>query len=205
MQTNFSNLVRGVVVTLIESFRRITLLSQEMMKTVINSGDSVIDATVGTGEDTCFLARQVGKTGKVYGFDIQLQAIQATRLKLEEQKLLQQTDLFLTGHEKMDEIFDLKNDSKIKGIMFNLGYLPQGDDGIFTKVDTTLQALEKAIDLLAPKGLITLCLYRHPYGILESQAVERYCRKLTIGFNVHKIETINKNDPPYLIAVEKTK
>ena len=51
------------------------------------------------------------------------------------------------------------------GIMFNLGYLPHGDREIVTKTDTTLAAHETSVTLLAPKGLMTLCLYRHPAGL----------------------------------------
>ena len=36
-------------------------------------------------------------------------------------------------------------------------------------------------------------------------AVEKWCAQLGAGFNVHKLETINKNNPPYLILAEKTK
>ena len=45
----------------------------------INKGDKVIDATVGNGFDTCFLAEQGGKKGHVFGFDLQEQAIKNTR------------------------------------------------------------------------------------------------------------------------------
>ena len=37
----------------------------------INKGDTVVDATVGNGNDALALSRLVGETGKVYGFDIQ--------------------------------------------------------------------------------------------------------------------------------------
>ena len=45
----------------------------------LRPGDVVVDATVGNGFDTVFLAQQVGENGLVYGFDIQIQAIQEVR------------------------------------------------------------------------------------------------------------------------------
>lgn len=38
-------------------------------------GGRAIDATVGTGADTLFLAKAAGPRGGVYGFDIQPQAL----------------------------------------------------------------------------------------------------------------------------------
>ncbi|MEG0495791.1 MAG: class I SAM-dependent methyltransferase, partial [Eubacterium sp.] len=135
---------------MIKAFRRVTLLAQSMMAEVLSEGDSAIDATVGTGEDTCFLADCVGASGKVYGFDIQEAALKKANAKLAENKRLPQTTLFCMGHERMNEIFEINHDPKIKGIMFNLGYLPQGDSAIFTQSQTTLKALEQALCLIAP-------------------------------------------------------
>ena len=45
-----------------------------------------MDATVGNGHDTVFLARLVGETGKVIGFDIQEQAIKNTTERLEKRE-----------------------------------------------------------------------------------------------------------------------
>ena len=49
--------------------------SHRLLKTAAQEGDTVIDATVGNGHDTIILAHLVGDQGKVFGFDIQEQAI----------------------------------------------------------------------------------------------------------------------------------
>ena len=41
----------------------------------LNKGDAVADATVGNGNDTLKLSNAVGKSGRVYGFDIHSAAI----------------------------------------------------------------------------------------------------------------------------------
>lgn len=205
MSMNFLNRVRGVPVPSINEFRRVTLLAGALMAEHLRMGDSAVDATAGTGADTCLLARSVGACGKVYSFDVQKEALKETEQRLSAEGLRDRVLLFHKGHETMGSIPELRQDSKIMGIMFNLGYLPHGDKEIVTKIDTTLAALESSVTLLAPKGLMTLCLYRHLAGLEESMAVEKWCAQLGAGFNVHKLETINKNNPPYLILAEKTK
>ena len=44
-------------------------------------------------------------------------------------------------------------------IMFNLGYLPGGDHSLSTKADTTIEALEKGLNLLHEGGMISLLIY----------------------------------------------
>ena len=205
MSMNFSSRVRGVLVPSINDFRRVTLLAGALMAEHLREGDSAVDATAGTGADTCLLAQSVGAHGRVYAFDVQEEALKETEQRLSAEGLRDRVLLFHRGHETMGSVPELRQDSKIMGIMFNLGYLPHGDKKIVTKTDTTLAALESSVTLLAPKGLLTLCLYRHPAGLDESRAVEKWCAQLGACFNVHKLETINKNNPPYLILAEKTK
>ena len=49
---------------------------------IISEGDITIDATVGNGHDTLFLARHVGASGTVYGFDIQEAALDSAWRRL---------------------------------------------------------------------------------------------------------------------------
>lgn len=76
--------------------------SHTLLKPVISSGDTVVDATVGNGHDTIFLASLVGKTGHVLGFDIQQQALDTTTQQLVLTGLHPQTSLILAGHEQLD-------------------------------------------------------------------------------------------------------
>ena len=53
---------------------RTTELAMSVTLRYISPGDTVIDATCGTGQDTVVLARAVGSEGSVYAFDIQKKA-----------------------------------------------------------------------------------------------------------------------------------
>ena len=62
-------------------------LAKEICKVKINKGDVVVDATMGNGNDTIFLAQLVGEQGKVYSFDIQKIALENTRKRLKESNM----------------------------------------------------------------------------------------------------------------------
>ena len=68
----------------------------------VEEGDTVIDATVGNGNDTLLLAKIVGPEGTVIGFDIQRDAISATKNRLIEADLNQRVQLIEAGHELVD-------------------------------------------------------------------------------------------------------
>ena len=50
----------------------------------LKEGDVAVDFTMGNGNDTLFLSKAVGENGRVYAFDIQMEALDSTRLHLEE-------------------------------------------------------------------------------------------------------------------------
>ena len=54
---------------------KITEINKLFIEDVISNGDIVIDATMGNGYDTKYLAEKVGENGFVYSFDIQEEAI----------------------------------------------------------------------------------------------------------------------------------
>ena len=58
-------------------------LAADVLESAIRPGDRVIDATLGNGHDTCMLAALVGEQGRVYGFDIQPDAVARTRAALQ--------------------------------------------------------------------------------------------------------------------------
>jgi len=185
------------------SLRRVTMIAQMLVADCLEIGDTAIDATVGTGEDTCFLAECVGTPGSVYAFDIQQAAIKQTKQKLQRKELASQVTLLLDGHEHIKKYKEIISKKNIKGIMFNLGYLPDSDQAIITKKETSLQALACSAELLASGGRMTVCLYRHEQSEEECQAIEEWAKNLGHIFDVHRFETINHNNPPYLIVIEK--
>lgn len=178
--------------------------SQAIMKEAIQPGDHVIDATAGNGNDTVTLAQAVGETGKVYGFDIQEEAITATNEKLLLTGLLPQTELILDGHQNIDQY--VPEDPVISAVTFNLGYLPSGDKSIITQPETTVPAINQSLTRLRKGGLISIMIYSgHEGGQVEKEAVDDFVQNLPQD-EVHVLEykfVNQKNNPPYLYIIEK--
>ncbi len=178
--------------------------SHTLLKNTVLQGDKVIDATVGNGGDTILLAKLVGKTGHVFGFDIQAQAIETTKEKLVLTSLLEQVSLYNIGHEQFN--LCVPENIEIAAAVFNLGYLPKGDKNIITKGETTIQAVETILPRLRKGGLLLLTVYSgHPGGELEKNAVLDFSKQLPQElYTVLYYGFINqKNSPPFLIIIEK--
>ncbi|GLB46718.1 rRNA methyltransferase [Philodulcilactobacillus myokoensis] len=177
--------------------------SHYLLENNINYGDTAIDATVGNGNDTLFLSKLVGKTGHVYGFDIQKLAINNTKNKLQSHKKENCVTLFQTSH---DQIFKLLGQKQIKAAIFNLGYLPGGNKKIITHANTTIKAIQACLKLLKTNGMVILVIYYgHPGGIDEKNHIESFTSHLDQKkYNVLKYQFINQvNEPPILIAIQK--
>ena len=123
-------------------------LAADILRRAVKNGDTVIDATMGNGHDTLFLCSLVGETGKVYAFDIQRDAVEATRSRLTAAGMADRAELLCIGHEKMAG----KVPGPVKAVVFNLGWLPGGDHQITTRTETTLQAVRQALELLCVSG-----------------------------------------------------
>ncbi|EUJ21951.1 methyltransferase domain-containing protein [Listeria grandensis] len=187
------------------NLRGILPFSHDLLTRIILPGDTVIDATVGNGHDTTFLANLVGVNGHVFGFDIQQEAIDTTTELLTEKRVANQVTLLCENHAKMTEL--LPNQT-IKAAIFNLGYLPGGDKTITTLADSTIKAIEGALSMLTIGGIVILVIYHgHPEGQTEKSAVLNYAEALPQEqFHVLEYRFINqRNNPPFVIAIEKRK
>lgn len=183
---------------------KVTDLNKILIENAINEGDTVIDATMGNGYDTKYLAQKVGKTGTVYSFDVQEEAIKSTKKKLEKEGLLDRTNLILDGHENIDMYVS----HEVSCVLFNLGYLPRAKHQVITKPDTTLEAIKKSLKLLKPHGVISIAIYTgHEGGMDECDAVFDFVSSLNQSeFNVLNCNFINQiNHPPRLVLIEKKK
>ena len=127
----------------------ITQYCHERIPQMIKEPLLCIDATAGTGKDTVFLAKLVGEKGRVISMDIQEMAIEQTKKRLLKERLSDRAEVVLDSHAHMDKY--AQKDS-VSLIMFNLGYLPGGDHSLSTKADTTIEALEKGLNLLHEGG-----------------------------------------------------
>ena len=180
--------------------------ARKLLEKAVSPGDIAVDATVGNGHDTLFLAGLVGKSGIVYGFDIQEQAINKTKMRLDEQHLSEHVKLFNNGHEHVLSSIPETQHGLVKGAIFNLGYLPGGDKNIVTTPNTTISAIEQLLEIMAPEGIIVLVIYHgHEEGAIERDALLKYVLQLDQKMaHVLQYQFINQqNNPPFIIAIEK--
>ncbi len=168
-------------------------------------GDTAIDATLGNGHDTRFLARRVGPNGHVFGFDIQQQAILSTTKRLSNLSLLSQVVLTRACHADMAAIVPRHFHRQVQTVMFNLGYLPGADKSMITQPKTTLAALNAAVGLLAGKGLLTVVAYPgHSGGDVEARSVFDWLNQLDQQrFTISTLYSDNNPIAPRLHLVEK--
>lgn len=186
-----------------------------MLKDIINTNDVVVDATMGNGYDTQFLA-ELG--ANVYAFDVQEEALNATEKRLDDAGIKNQifeknlsnlltepsVNLVLSGHEKLSEYVK----EPIKAAIFNLGYLPKTDKSVVTKADTTLTALDALTNQLVVGGRIAIMIYYgHEGGMEEKDAVIKWTSSLPQkNWEVTSYAPLNQiHTPPILVLIEKRK
>lgn len=186
-----------------------------MLKDIIKTNDVVVDATMGNGYDTQFLA-ELG--ANVYAFDVQEEALNATEKRLDDAGIKNQifeknlsnllteplVNLVLSGHEKLSEYVK----EPIKAAIFNLGYLPKTDKSVVTKADTTLTALDALTNQLVVGGRIAIMIYYgHEGGMEEKDAVIKWTSNLPQkDWEVTSYAPLNQiHTPPILVLIEKRK
>ncbi len=100
--------------------KKILPYAKELLKTAAGEGDIVIDATMGNGHDTYFLAELVGENGHVYAFDIQETALMNTAERLGNE-YKDRVTLIQKSHDEL--ITSLPDDisGKVAAAVFNLG------------------------------------------------------------------------------------
>ena len=172
-------------------------MAHDFLSQVITKYDVVVDATMGNGHDTLFLAKLAKQ---VYAFDIQEQALEKTSQRLQEAGLTN-VELLLQGHETVDQFV-----TEVKAAIFNLGYLPSADKSIITQPQTTLEALEKLCQVLVKGGRIAIMIYYgHEGGDIERDAVLDFVSQLPQQeYTATIYRTLNQiNNPPFLVMIEK--
>ncbi|MBY6035113.1 class I SAM-dependent methyltransferase [Fictibacillus nanhaiensis] len=180
--------------------------ARTLLRSFCEPGDIVIDATCGNGNDTLFLSKIVGANGHVYAFDIQKQAIERSKQRLTDHQSYPNVTFIHASHDKMLELIPDFSEGKVAAAIFNLGYLPGSDKSITTTGTSTVNAIEQLFQLLKVEGIIVLVIYHgHEEGKREKEIVMNYVSNLDQKrAHVLKYDFINqKNDPPFIVAIEK--
>lgn len=209
----------------ITDFKKLDVLAHQAVTSALSSYQYhlpiFIDATAGNGYDTCFLAQLAGTKGIVLAFDIQEQAITNTYQRLISLHLEKQVTLIKSGHERLYaetinffqknaylvEFYHFNNQVDIcSGVMFNLGFLPKSDKKIITQPTTTIMALNDALNVLAPGGIITIhCYTGHLGGIKESEAVLYWSEQLSLNkwdITIYK-QTFKQKNNEQLVLIKR--
>lgn len=178
--------------------------AHEAIRAVLRPGDTAVDATVGNGHDTCFLAELVGPAGRVYGFDIQSGAIDSAQARLAASGLERQVTLKQESHARMEQTVRGCAPGCVKAVMFNLGYLPGSDKRVITASDSTLSALEQSLGLLARGGRISVLAYTgHPGGREEAEAVKAWAATMERALWEVAVDVPERPGAPELIVITR--
>ena len=169
----------------------------------LKEGDVAVDFTMGNGNDTLFLSKAVGSAGRVYAFDIQEEALISTEKHLRDNSAPENFTLICASHHRVREFVK----EPIKAGMFNLGYLPRsGRKTVTTMRETTMLAVEAALDMLLPDGVLIIAIYPgHEEGMLEGEMLKEYF-KGTSKYQIcpSEFRILNSPDSPYFFLVEKS-
>lgn len=175
----------------------------KILREHVQPGDICIDATAGRGKDTLFLAELVGENGHVTAFDIQKDAVDSTRTLLAEHGMSERVQVVQDSHSHMAEYAEK---GTVSCITFNFGWLPGGDHNIFTKPETSIQAIEAGLELLRDEGIMTLILYYgRETGFAERDALLAYLPTIDSSqYTVVEMPFVNRpNCPPIPIVILK--
>lgn len=178
-------------------------LVHQQLELFIRPGDCIIDATAGNGRDTVFLCGLIGATGHVLAFDIQQQAVENTKKRLEESGWSQTAEVILDSHANMAQY---AQPGSVDCIVFNLGWLPGGDHTIFTHADSTIAAIEAGLTLLRDGGLMCVSIYYGgASGYAERDALLEYVKTIDpMQYTVLVTQFANRmGDPPIPVFIIK--
>ncbi len=177
-------------------------LSHIFIQSLTDGRGIYIDATAGNGHDTLFLAKTLKQDGNLYAFDISNEAVENTKKLLKDNSI--STDNIKIINDSHENIEKYIADKKIKAALFNLGYLPKSDKSAVTKAKSTICALEKILNMLQDKGVVTICSYTGHDNSEEDNAVGNYLLSLDKkAYEISRTEMIGRKNAPVLYAIIK--
>ena len=142
-------------------------------------GGLYVDATCGNGGDTAFLCGITAPEGKVIGFDVQEAAIASTRKHLEQLGVpAARYELHCQSHA---DLLQIVQPGTADAVMFNFGWLPGADHAVFSTAQSSIPALQAALEAVRPGGVVSAILYSgQVIGTDEKQTVLEYLRALPL-------------------------
>ena len=115
----------------------------------------------------------------VLAFDVQPEAIRSTRTRLEQANVPADRYSLVCGSHA--DLLQYVQPGTADAVMFNFGWLPGADHGVFSTAQSSIPALQAALQAVRPGGIVSAILYSGAViGSDEKQAVLRFLRALPL-------------------------
>ena len=131
-----------------------------------------------TAPDEAFI-RATLKNYQALGFDVQEAAIASTRKHLEQLGVpAARYELHCQSHA---DLLQIVQPGTADAVMFNFGWLPGADHAVFSTAQSSIPALQAALEAVRPGGVVSAILYSgQVIGTDEKQTVLEYLRALPL-------------------------
>ncbi|MCL1793025.1 MAG: class I SAM-dependent methyltransferase [Oscillospiraceae bacterium] len=183
------------------SLTNILAMAKRLFGISIKENGTYADFTMGNGNDALYM-KKACPSGSIYAFDIQQDAVETTKKLFESENCLDAgAHLICDSHANFRKYIH----EKLDGAIFNLGYLPKGDKSITTMVQSTLECLRGALEILEIGGVIVVCAYPgHDEGAKEGEEILELAKSLDHKeFDCLYHRLVNIPAAPYIIAFQK--
>ena len=128
---------------------------------------------------TAFLCNLTAPAGRVLAFDVQPEAIRSTRARLEQAGVPADRYNLICGSHA--DLLQYVQPGTADAVMFNFGWLPGADHAVFSTAQSSIPALQAALQAVRPGGIVSAILYSGAViGSDEKQAVLRFLRALPL-------------------------
>jgi len=185
------------------SLTNILSMAKRLLDVSIKDNGIYADFTMGKGNDTLYIKKSCPSC-KIYAFDIQKEALEITKKRLEYENCLDE-NVYLIHDSHANFKKYMPENTELDGAIFNLGYLPGGDKSVTTKTDSTLSCLKDALAILKIGGVIVVSVYPgHEEGTKEGEEIFEFAKNLDRKqFDCLYHRLINIPEAPFIIAFQK--
>jgi len=183
------------------SLTNILSAAKRLLDISIKENGVYADFTMGKGNDTLYI-KKACPSGKIYAFDIQKEAVEITKKRLEHENCFDENVCLIhDSHANFKKYIN----QELDGAIFNLGYLPGGDKSVTTQTQSTLSCLKDALNLLKINGVIVICVYPgHDEGAKEGEEILNFAANLDkTQYDCLYHRLINIPEAPFIIAFQK--
>ena len=186
-----------------KSLTNMLSFAKRLLDISIKENGVYADFTMGKGGDILYI-KKACPSAKIYAFDIQAQAVEITRKRLESENCMDENIILINdSHANFKKYIK----EELDGAIFNLGYLPGSDKSVTTRTDSTFACLNGALEILKTGGVIVVSVYPgHEEGTREGEKILEFAGNLDRKeFDCLYHRLINIPEAPFIVAFQKKK